>query len=113
MRDISSLKGKAAAHGEAIGVYAARMLDVPLPWTGMRRVYALMGLVGRYGAERVERACDMALAVDVVDIGRIKRILEQALDLQGDPAASPPTNTHTLDLRFARPAAEFRMGDRP
>ena len=29
--------------GEAIGIYAARMLEIPLPWTKMRAVYALIG----------------------------------------------------------------------
>src|SRR5688500_11641816 len=30
------------------------MLDIDLPWTKMRQVYRLLGLVRRYGPERVE-----------------------------------------------------------
>ena len=53
MRNIDALRRQAEAAGEAIGRYAAALLDSPLPWTRMRRVYALLGLVRRYGAPRV------------------------------------------------------------
>jgi hypothetical protein len=49
LRDIEHLKRLAAAEGDAIGVYAAALLDNPLPWTKMRQVYALLGLVKRWG----------------------------------------------------------------
>jgi hypothetical protein len=35
LRDIEYLKRQAAGHGEQIGIYAARLLDDPLPWTRM------------------------------------------------------------------------------
>ena len=41
------LQRQAEAAGEIIGRYAAALLDSPLPWTRMRRVYALLGLVRR------------------------------------------------------------------
>ena len=34
--------------GDAIGRYATALLDIPLPWTRMRHVYALLGLVKRW-----------------------------------------------------------------
>ena len=40
MRDLDKLQRLAASHGEAIGVYAAALLDIPPPWTKMRQVYA-------------------------------------------------------------------------
>ena len=41
---------------QTIGAYAAALLDNPLPWTRMRQVYALLGLVGRRpGRSRVCR----------------------------------------------------------
>ncbi len=61
MRDLERLKRMAAGHGEAIGVYATTLLDIPLPWTKMRQVYALLGLVKKWGAARVETACRRAL----------------------------------------------------
>src|SRR4029078_7176932 len=45
MRDIATLGRKAAAHGPHIGTYAAAVLEHPLPWTKMRQVYRLLGLV--------------------------------------------------------------------
>jgi len=48
LRDVTALAHAAAAHGPAIGAYAQALLAVPLPWTRMRRVYALLGLVQRY-----------------------------------------------------------------
>ena len=50
MRDLDRLRRMAAGHGEAIGVYATALLDIPLPWTKMRQVYALLGLVKKWGA---------------------------------------------------------------
>ena len=55
MRDLDKLQRLAASHGEAIGVYATALLDIPLPWTKMRQVYALLGLVKKWGPDRVER----------------------------------------------------------
>ena len=45
LRDIEHLKRIAAGHDPAIGIYATALLDIPLPWTKMRQVYALLGLV--------------------------------------------------------------------
>lgn len=116
MRDIESLQRKAATHGPSIGIYAARLLEVPLPWTRMRTVYRLLGLVGRYGSGRVEAACSKALDVDVVDVNRIKRILELGLDVNttGIPAAAATparaAGPTFVQLRFARANDEFRLG---
>ena len=55
----------AAGHGRGGGrghrALAAQLLDTPLPWTKMRQVYRLLGLVKKWGAERVESACAKAL----------------------------------------------------
>jgi hypothetical protein len=52
LRDVAALTAKATAAGPAVRVYASRLLDVPLPWTSMRRVYRLLGLVRGYGPQR-------------------------------------------------------------
>jgi hypothetical protein len=106
MRDLEYLKRVAAGHGAAVGTYAERLLDSPLPWTRMRQVYRLLGLVRRYGAERVEQACQRALDLDVIDVTRISRILERALE------ATPSRPSHVgkmVQLRFARSADEFAI----
>ena len=50
MRDLGYLQRLADDAGPAIGAYAAALLDHPLPWTRMRQVYALLGLVRKWGA---------------------------------------------------------------
>lgn len=73
MRDLDKLQHMAAGHGDAIGAYAAALLDIPLPWTKMRQVYALLGLVKKWGPERVNTACKRALEAEAVNVGRIGR----------------------------------------
>ncbi|MGH2698811.1 MAG: Mu transposase domain-containing protein, partial [Actinomycetota bacterium] len=104
-RDLARLVDVARSNGEAIATYAERLLDNPLPWTRMRQVYRLLGLARRYGAERVEEACARALELDVVDVTRITRMLERALESAPPPESPPPDNV--VPLRFARSADEF------
>src|SRR5205807_7627904 len=75
LRDLDALARRAAGHGEHIGAYATALLDHPLPWTKMRQVYRLLGLVRRHGAERVDQACARALEVEAVNVGLIERML--------------------------------------
>jgi len=44
VRNVDAVR-QAEHTGAAIGRYAAALLDSPLPWTRMRRVYALLGLL--------------------------------------------------------------------
>ncbi len=104
LRDVASLTAKASAAGPSVGVYAARLLDVPLPWTSMRTVYRLLGLVRTYGPEAVEAACARALELDVVDVTKIGRMLEQARERQ---RPAEPVKVVGGPARFARDAAEF------
>ncbi|MGH7425772.1 MAG: Mu transposase domain-containing protein, partial [Candidatus Methylomirabilales bacterium] len=61
MRDLNQLKRIARGHGEGVGEYAVRLLDIDLPWTKMRQVYRLLGLVRQFGPERVDACCRKAL----------------------------------------------------
>src|SRR5713101_4591523 len=72
-RDVAFLEAQATKHGEAIGRFAHALLEGPLPWTRMRRVYALLGLARRYGDARVESACATALALEMLDVDRLER----------------------------------------
>ena len=76
-RDIERLGRMAADHGPSIGLYAAAILDTPLPWTKMRQVYRLLGLVKTWGAERVELACHRALEAEALDVNLVSRMLER------------------------------------
>ena len=80
MRDVASLAKIARRHGDAIGVYAERLLDTDLPWTKMRQVYRLLGLVRRYGPGPAETACQRALDLDVVNVTKIASMLEKATE---------------------------------
>ena len=87
-RDVDKLARMAAARGEAIGIYAARILDTPLPWTRMRAVYALIGLARTYGSDPVEQACAAALELDVISVAKIKSIVEKGTGKQAAQAAA-------------------------
>jgi len=105
MRDVNYLRRVAAGHGENIGIYADRLLDSPLPWTRMRQVYKLNGLVKRWGAERVDAACERCLELDVVDVNRVARIVERAMEREREAAGLPLAPV--VRLRFARHPDEF------
>jgi transposase len=105
MRDLNALQRKAAAHGTHVGTYAAAVLEHPLPWTKMRQVYRLLGLVRRHGAEAVDDACRRALDAEVIDVGLIERILTRGggeqLPLMPKPAGAAS--------RFVRESSDFAI----
>ena len=109
-RDIERLQRMAADHGEAIGRYAAAMLDTPLPWTKMRQVYRLLGLVKKWGAARVDEACRRALDAEAVDVNLVSRMLERARESTEPDARPDPV---VIQGRFARDASEFSSQRRP
>ncbi len=103
-RDLDQLRRQAAGHGEAVGAYAAALLDNPLPWTKMRQVYRLLSLVKKWGAGRVNTACQRALDAEAVDVNLIARMLER-----GREGTEPDTRPDNMigAGRFARDASEF------
>jgi len=115
-RDSASLQRRADAHGPHVGEYVRRLLDCPLPWTRMRHVYALVGLAQRHGSCYADEACARALDLDVVDVTRIKRMLERGLVQRGllpPSRPEPPVATgKVIPLRFAREAKGYRTTKR-
>ena len=107
LRDLAKLIATAASHGQHIGSYAERVLDDPLPWTRMRAVYRLLGLVRRYGAEPVDTACARALELDVISVPKVASMLERATE-HTTPLLPPRTAAATA--RFARDPDEFATG---
>ena len=99
MRDLDASGPHGRRHGPAVGAYAAAVLDHPLPWTKMRQVYALLGLVKRWGADRVDAACARALEAEAVSVGLIGRMLERGTETTPAEAPAP------LPSRPARPAS--------
>jgi transposase len=106
MRDLARLIATAAGHGPDIGIYAERLLDHDLPWTRMRQVYRLLGLVKRYGATPVDIACGRALELDVVSVTKIAAMLEKATE--NTPVEPPRAASGLAPARFARDPREYR-----
>lgn len=104
MRDIGYLASKAAEHGPSVGRFAKQLLEGDLPWTRMRQVYALIGLAKRYGNSRLEEACAQALAAEMLDVHRLRRLLEIA----PSPSTSP-VNTVVPFARHLRPASQYTL----
>ena len=97
-----------AGHGENVGIYAERLLDDPLPWTRMRSVYRLLGLVRRYGPDPVEAACARSLDLDVVSVSKIAAMLAKATERT--PASAARRGRHRPQRhggRFARDPGEY------
>jgi hypothetical protein len=105
MRDLTALQRKAAAHGAHVGAYAAAVLEHPLPWTKMRQVYRLLGLVRRHGPDAVDDACRRALDAEVIDVGLIERILTRGGGEQIPLMPKPPAAAS----RFVRDSADFSV----
>jgi hypothetical protein len=102
MRDIDALIRAAGRYGDAISIYAQRLLDHPLPWTRMRTVYRLLGLAKRHGGAAVDTACRKALECDVIDVALIERIIAAAAE-----DTPIPTRGVLVAGRFARDPDEF------
>ena len=76
----------------------------------MRTVHRLLGLVRTYGPEAVEAACVRALELDVVDVTKIARMLEQARERERPAEPAKVVGGPGL---FARDAAESTPSSRP
>jgi len=105
MRDLKALQRKAAAHGTHVGAYATAVLEHPLPWTKMRQVYRLLGLVRRHGADAVDDACRRALDAEVIDVGLIERIVTRGGGEQLPLMPTPPAQAS----RFVRDGSDFAV----
>ena len=105
LRDIEHLKNLAAGHGQSIGAFAGILLDGPLPWTKMRQAYALLGLVKKWGPQRVDAACARALEAEAVNVGLIGRMLDRATETAPPAEVTKPATV--LTGRFARDAEHF------
>jgi transposase len=106
LRDLTRLHAMANAHGPAVGAYAEALLDTPLPWTKMRQVYALLGLAKKWGSARVDAACASALELEVINIGKIGRMLERGTEAATIQPALPGT---VITGRFARDPEHFAV----
>ncbi len=106
LRSPNYLRQQCAKLGEAVSAFADRLLGGPTPWFKLRQAHKVLRLGERYGASRLNAACQKALAVDLIDVRRLERILTEALEEEAMPAAmavAPPPG------RFARPGNVFAI----
>jgi transposase len=112
MRSIDKMLAAAKQRGSHVGLFAERLLSGPLPWARMRQAYALLGLCEKYGDGRVEAVCQTALAFEMFDVKRIKRMVQVPTRAE-HPAireAGSITEAKVIQLplpRFARTVEHF------
>jgi hypothetical protein len=106
---VTALQQQADQAGPVIGRFAAALLEGPLPWTRMRRVYALLSLARKYGPTRVSAVCTVALDADMLDVHRLRRMLELGLTTPS-PA---PTARPLPRAKYLRPAHQYALPLRP
>lgn len=108
MRDVEYYKRKAGENGEKQGEFMASMLSGDVPWAFIRQAQKLLRLNDKYGAARVEVACQRALAFGLMNVSRVEGIIKQALDKQQTQSKEAGTVTQlSLAVRFSRPADYF------
>jgi transposase len=94
--------------GPFIGLFAERLLAGDFPWARLRQGQRLLRLADRYTAARLNAACERALAVDLLDVKRVERMLQQALEQEPLPAELPPARRPIVpSARFARAGRTF------
>jgi len=112
---------QAEALGPAVGQFVTVLLSGTFPWARLRQAQKLLRLAERYGAARVNAACARALGFDLLDVRRVERILQTALEHEPGPADERGAVV-TLPARFARLPRSFAHhphhevvtdGDRP
>lgn len=93
--------------GSSVGTFAAQLLAGEFPWSRLRQAQKLLTLAERYGATRLEAACARALRFDLIDVHRLERILQQALEQYDDSDTPIQGSLVQTPLKFLRPADHF------
>lgn len=106
MRDCAYYIRKGGENGEAQGRFMEALFTGDFPWARIREAQKLLRLAERYGAARVEAACNRALSFGLINIHRVEGMIQKA----GNPAprmGAAPAPTQ-LSTRFERSASYFR-----
>jgi transposase len=105
LRDVAFFQRQADGFGQEVGRFAEVVLAGPLPWTRLRRVYALLGLCRRYGGGRVNDACAKANAAEMDDVHRLERMLRLAC-----PDLAPHSRANVVPLaKYLRPTSQYAL----
>ncbi len=87
-------------------VVAEILVSRPHPYQGFHSCLGLHKLARRYGPDRLEAACQRALAIRGLSYKSLRSILENGLDRQALPAAAEPAPA--VDHDNVRGAAYYR-----
>ena len=79
MRDPERLIRAAGEKGEHLGRFMAELLSGDFPWAKLRQGQKLLRLCEKYGDERLDRACERALAFELVNVRRVETIVRDHL----------------------------------
>lgn len=106
MRDCAYYIRKGGENGEAQGRFMEALFTGDFPWARIREAQKLLRLRERYGATRVEAACNRALSFGLVNIHRVEGMILKVGNAAPRTGAAPAP--HPLFARFERDASYFR-----
>jgi transposase len=112
LRDANGLIAQAQKRGPSTGLFMERLLSGVFPWSKIRQAQQLLRLTDKYGKDRVDAACRRALGFDLINVQRVKGMVEKALEKESDPLnplADGQGGIIQLPLRFLRDAKSFRQ----
>jgi hypothetical protein len=107
MRFPDFYRKKALGIGSSAGAFADRLLAGEFPWSRLRQAQKLLRLADRYGAARLDAACRRALSFDLIDVHRVQRILEQALEQHHPSTELARGQLVQAEFKFLRPSRHF------
>jgi hypothetical protein len=113
MRDPQRMISEGRQQGKHVGRFMERLLSGSFPWAHLRQAQRLLRLSNKYGRERLDAACRRALHFDLIQVGRVEKIIEAGLD-QKTQTHSPGQLVLLPTARFLRPAGSFdhRLGNK-
>lgn len=111
MRDPDRMIREARQQGESIGRFMEALLAGDFPWAKLRQAQKLLRLSNKYGAKRLDAACQRALHFDLFNVKRVEQIVKNDLEAQAEP--TPRGQLVMFPPRFLRSAESFSHSNNP
>jgi len=93
-----------------LGPHVERLVEAILAdhaLRNLRKAQAVLRLGEKYGATRLNAACEYLLSFDTTEIHRLKRVLERGIPTLYHPAETKPVTLSQQALTFLHPPASF------
>lgn len=107
MRDANYLIAQAKKRGKHLGLFMEYLLAGDFPWAKLRQAQKLLRLSDKYGIPRVEMACQRALSFELINVAKVQRIVELAMEKSPDSSGNSPGRAVQFPPRFLRAANSF------